>query len=110
MIILPVYKVYRGYIVFVFSVTMFVCVGLCVDCFCSSKISSYLSFCLFVHFSFSPIKNSVTDFWASMRARVFKFCIHLESGQLYGGKENQDAEINFCLLFPFLLFPSLTPM
>ena len=39
-----------------------------------------------------------------MRVKVFKFCIHLESGQVYCGKENQDAEINFCLLFPFLLF------
>ena len=39
-----------------------------------------------------------------MRAKVFKFCTHLESGQVYCGKENQDAEINFCLLFPFLLF------
>ena len=39
-----------------------------------------------------------------MRAKVFKFCIHLESGQVYCGKETQDAEINFCLLFPFLLF------
>ena len=36
-----------------------------------------------------------------MRAKVFKFCIHLESGQIYCGTENQDAEINFCLLFPF---------
>ena len=39
-----------------------------------------------------------------MRAKVFKFCIHLEHGQVYCGKENQDAEINFCLLFPFFLF------
>ena len=39
-----------------------------------------------------------------MRANVFKFCIHLDSVQVYCGKENQDAEINFCLLFPFLLF------
>ena len=39
-----------------------------------------------------------------MRAKVFKFCVHLESGQVYCGKGNQDAEINFCLLFPFLLF------
>ena len=39
-----------------------------------------------------------------MRATVFKFCIHLESGQVYCGIENQDAEINFCLLFPFFLF------
>ena len=66
--------------------------------------SSCLSFPLFVHFSFSPITISVTDFLASMRAKVFKFCIHFESGQVYCGKENQDAEINFCLLFPFLLF------
>ena len=39
-----------------------------------------------------------------MRANFFKFCIHIESGQVYCGKGNQDAEINFCLLFPFLLF------
>ena len=34
-IIPPVYEVYRGYIVFVFSVTMFagVCVGVCVNVF-----------------------------------------------------------------------------
>ena len=38
-----------------------------------------------------------------MRAKVFKFCIHLKSGQVYCGKENQDAEINFCL--PFSIFP-----
>ena len=39
-----------------------------------------------------------------MRTRVFKFCIHLEKGQVYCGKENQNAVINFCLLFPFFLF------
>ena len=66
--------------------------------------SSCLSFFLFVHFSFSPIKISVSDFTASMKAKVFKFCIHFEHGLVYCGKENQDAEINFCLLifiFPF---------
>ena len=36
-----------------------------------------------------------------MRAKAIKFCIHLESGQVYCGKENQDAEINFCLIVPF---------
>ena len=36
-----------------------------------------------------------------MRARVFKFLIHLESGQVYCGTENQDAEIYFYHLFPF---------
>ena len=55
-------------------------------------------------FSFSPIKFSVTDFSASMRARVYKFLIHLESGQVYCGIENQDDEIYFYHLFPFFLF------
>ena len=36
-----------------------------------------------------------------MRARVFKFLIHLESGQVYCGTENQDTEIYFYILFPF---------
>ena len=67
--------------------------------------SSCLPFPLFVHLSFSQIKTSVTDLSASIRAKVFKFCIHLKSGQVHCGKENQDAEINFCLLFSFLLFP-----
>ena len=50
---------------------------------------------------FFPIKFSVTDFSTSMRARVFKFLIPLESGQVYCGTENQDAEIYFYHLFPF---------
>ena len=40
-----------------------------------------------------------------MRTRVFKFLLHLESGQVSCGKENQDAEIYFYHLFPFFLFP-----
>ena len=55
-------------------------------------------------FSISPIKISVTDFSAFMRAKVFKFCIHIESGQVYCEKENHDTEINFCLLFAFFRF------
>ena len=39
-----------------------------------------------------------------MRARVFKFLIPLESGQVYCGTENQDAETYFYLLFPFSFF------
>ena len=39
-----------------------------------------------------------------MRAKVFKFLIHLESGQVYCGTENQIAEIYFYHLFPFFLF------
>ena len=36
-----------------------------------------------------------------MRARVFKFLMHLESGQVYCRTENQDTQIYFYLLFPF---------
>ena len=39
-----------------------------------------------------------------MRARVFKFLIHLESGLVYCGTENQDDDIYFYDLFPFFLF------
>ena len=63
-----------------------------------------LSFPLFVHFSFSPIKLFFTEFCAPITASVFKFCIHLERGQVYCVKENQDSVINFCLLFQFFLF------
>ena len=56
---------------------------------------------LYLSFSFSQIKVSVTDFSASMRAKVFKFCIHIESDQVYCGKENQDVVINFAFFFHF---------
>ena len=62
------------------------------------------SFYLSVFLSFQ-INLFITEFSAPITARVFKFCIHLERGQVYCWKENQDAVINFCLLFP-----SLTPM
>ena len=51
-----------------------------------------------------PIKISVTDFSASMRAQSSNFLLLLESGQVYCGTENQDAEIYFYHLFPFFLF------
>ena len=60
---------------------------------------------LFVHFSFSPSKFSVTNFLGPLRARVFKFCIHIESGQVYCGTENKTD-----IYFAFFFFPSLTPM
>ena len=89
LIIPPAYKVYRGYIVFAFSLTVFVC--LCVNFLFYSKISqeiwykhwiwfvvlckkqsasSCLLFLLFVHFSFSPIKCFITELSASMKASL----------------------------------------
>ena len=42
-------------------------------------------------------------------ATVFKFCIHNEDYQVYYCKQNQGAEIYFCLLFLFFLFSSPEP-
>ena len=39
-----------------------------------------------------------------MRARVFKFLIHLMDSQVYCGTENQDADMYCYRLFPFVLF------
>ena len=58
-------------------------------------------FSLFIHFSFSQREHSVIDFSAYILARLFKFCIHLESGQVYCLKDNQEAYFNFCLLVSF---------
>ena len=38
---------------------------------------------LFVHFSFSPMEISVTDFSAPIGTIVFKFCVHLQEGKVY---------------------------
>ena len=38
---------------------------------------------LFVHFSFSPMEISVTDFSAPIRASVLRFCKHLQVGEVY---------------------------
>ena len=95
-IIPPVYEVYRGYIVFVFSVTMFVCVFMCKLLFLTgfsgtteprilkfgTNVGYNLLYCvrenqsspayhshyLSIIISSSQIKVSVTDFLASMRA------------------------------------------
>ena len=62
--------------------------------------SACSSFHLFVHFSFSPI-FFVTDLSAPMRARVLKFCIHIQRVEQYCVKENHDAEIYFAFLYLF---------
>ena len=63
-----------------------------------------LSFPLFVHFSFSPIKHFITEFSAPMRARVFKFCIHLERGQVYYGKKPKMLWLFFAFFFHLSFF------
>ena len=50
----------------------------------TEKTATYcLSVPLFVHFSFSPMETSVTDFSAPIGASVLKFCVHLQVGKVY---------------------------
>ena len=56
--------------------------------------------CLICQFLFLSQQIFCYKFLASMRARVFKFCINIESGQVYCGTENKtDIYIAFFLLF-----------
>ena len=48
---------------------------------CVTKKNHILLISLFIYsFSFSPMKFSVEDFLVSIRASVFKFCVHLQVG------------------------------
>ena len=54
------------------------------ELYCVAKAATYcLSFPLFVNFSFSPMKISVTYFLAPFGASIFKFCVHLQVGKAY---------------------------
>ena len=77
----PRYEVYRGYIVFAFSVIMFVC----------------LSVCLSVNFFF------VKDFSATSWVRILKFGTRLDSDELYCvTKEQPHIAYQSLYLFIFL--------
>ena len=67
-----------------------------------------LSVPLFVHFSFSPMKISVTDFSAPIGASVFKFCVHLREGKVYCVNGHRDANPHFVFFFQFSFFLSFT--
>ena len=108
-IIPPVYEVYRGYIVFAFSVRMFVCLSVNFfsvkdfsetallrtlkfgtnirydKLYCVLKNQSHMAYqSLYLSiFSFSRTKVSVTNFSAPISDRVFKFCIHDDDNQMY---------------------------
>ena len=52
-------------------------------CVAKKTVTYCLSVPLFVHFSFSPMEISVTDFSAPIGASVFKLCVHLQVGKVY---------------------------
>ena len=122
----PVYEVYRGYIVFAFSVCVFV------NFFFPSQISQELldlGFWNLVQTSGMTgytVYKRISHIWlispfigpffflsnnffhlissASVGVTVFKFCMHNEDNQVHYCKQNQGAEIYFCLLFLFFPF------
>ena len=57
--------------------------------YCVTKKTTYcISVPLLIHFSFSPMEISVTDFSAPIGASVFKLCVHLQVGKMYCVNEN----------------------
>ena len=60
------------------------------------RISIFLHIYFFIcPFFLSFSSKSVTDFSPAITSRVFKFCIHPDSGDICCIRENQDAEIYF---------------
>ena len=79
--------------------------------YCVTKNSHILLIShLFVHFYFSPMKFSVTDFSAPFRASVFKFCVHLRVGLVFCVNENNDKAHFAFFYYLFLIFPFVTPI
>ena len=59
------------------------------ELYCVTKTATYcLSFPLFVHFSFSQMEISVTNFLISIGTSVLKFCVHLQVGKVYSVNGN----------------------
>ena len=115
LLLYPRYEVYRGYIVFAFSVIMFVCLSVClsVNFFFVKDFSAYtwgyivfafsvimfvcLSVCLSVNFFF------VKDFSAYTWVRILKFGTKLDSDELYCvTKEQPHIAYQSLYLFIFL--------
>ena len=78
-------------------------------CLTKKKTATYcISVPLFLHFSFSPMEISVTDFSAPIGASVFKFCVHFQIGKMYCVNENLDAYPHLPSFFKFSFLPSVT--
>ena len=59
------------------------------ELYCVTKTATYcIAVPLFVHFSFSPMEISVTDFTAHIGACVYKYCVHLQVDKMYCVNEN----------------------
>ena len=72
------------------------------ELYCVTKKATYcLPVPLFVHFSFSPMEISVTDFSAPIGASVLKFWLHLQEGKVYCVIGNKDAKAHFAFFFNF---------
>ena len=75
------------------------------ELYCVAKTVAYcLSVSLFVHFSFSPMEISVSDFSGPNGASVFKFCVNLQEGKVYCVNENYEAYSHCGFFFNFSFF------
>ena len=78
------------------------------ELYCVTKTATYcLSVPLLVHFSFSPMEISVTDFSAPIGASVFKLCVHLQVGKVNCVNENKGANPYVAFFLIFIFFPSV---
>ena len=63
-----------------------------------------LSVPVFVNFSFNPMKFSVIDFSAPIRASDFKLCLHLQAGKVYCVNKNKDPNPHLSSFFQKIFF------
>ena len=71
----------------------------------TESASSCLSFPLFVHFAFSPIKFFVKDFWGTTVPKSLKFHINIGYNFLYCVRENQHPHA-----YPLFVIFSFSPI
>ena len=63
---------------------------------------AYQSLYLSIFLSFQQFFHLIS--LASISVTAFKFCIHNKDNKVNNSKQNQGAEIYFCLLFLFFIF------
>ena len=68
----------------------------------------FLVITLFVYFFLLSTNVFITDFSAPLTARVFKFCMHIQTVEFYWVKETHDTVLYCAFFFP--CFPPVTQM
>ena len=70
-----------------------------------NKLSATYCYQSLYLFIFLPLQQNFLSQISQLLLKIFfRFCIHLEGGQVYCVKENQDANVYFAFLFKFSFF------